>query len=302
MRRSGGRIIARAIEALEREGIAVRALPTRGPGNAAEIAREAAREDADLILVAGGDGTINEAINGMAGSRIPLGILPAGTANVLAVELGIGTRIEPAARRIARCVPERISIGRVETDAGARYFALMAGIGLDAQIVYEVNARLKAALGKAAYWVAGFSHMTRRLPEFEVVLGGERVRCGFALASRVRNYGGDLTIAANASLLEHDFEVVLFQGSNPLRYTAYLLGALTRTLTNFRGVTIERARTLEIPAAPDRRIYVQVDGEFAGHLPARIEIVEDSITLLMPADARTRLGSRVMGALVPAPR
>ena len=252
------------------------------------------------MLVAGGDGTINEVINGMAMSHVPLGILPAGTANVLSIELGFGTRIEKAARMISQCVPERISIGRAETDVGSRYFVSMAGVGLDAQIVYDVNARLKAATGKIAYWVAGVSKFFGVMPEFDVLMGNERMRCGFALASRVRNYGGDLTIASNASILEHDFEVVLFQGRNPLRYGMYFMGVLTRTLPSFNGVIIDRARKLEIPNAPDRRIYVQVDGEYAGHLPAKIETVEDALTVLMPADARTRLGVKVAEALLPA--
>lgn len=300
VRRSGGAIIRRAVEVLESSGVHVQLIPTTGPGTAADIARDAVSRDLDLVLVAGGDGTINEVVNGMAMSHVPLGILPAGTANVLAIELGIGTKIEAAARRITECVPERISIGRVHTDAGPRYFASMAGVGLDAQIVYEINARLKSAIGKAAYWVAGFSRLTRWLPEFDVIVSGEQVRCGFALASRVRNYGGDLTIAANASLLEHDFEVVLFSGRNPLRYAGYFMGVLTRTLPSFRGIRIEHARRIDIPEASDHRIYVQVDGEYAGHLPARIEVVEDALSILMPADARTRLAVKVTEALLPA--
>jgi YegS/Rv2252/BmrU family lipid kinase len=300
VRRSQGKIITRAVEALERQGIRVRAIPTHGPGAATEIAREAVSKDIDLVLVAGGDGTINEVVNGMAMSHVPLGILPAGTANVLSIELGFGARIERAARMINECVPERISIGRVETDLGPRYFVSMIGVGLDAQIVYDVNAWLKAALGKIAYWVGGVSKFLSFMPEFDVQMGQERIRCGFALASRVRNYGGDLTIACNASILEHDFEVVLFQGRNPLRYALYFLGVLTRTLPSFRGVRIDHARKLVIPDAPDHRIYVQVDGEHAGHLPAKIEIVEDALTVLMPADTRTRLGVKVAEALLPA--
>jgi diacylglycerol kinase (ATP) len=214
--------------------------------------------------------------------------------------LGIGTKIEPAARLVKHCVPERIALGRVHTDLGSRYFGLMAGIGLDAHIVYTVNARLKAALGKGAYWIGGFSQALRLVPQFDVVVNGEKRCCGFGLASRVRNYGGDLTLAANASLLESDFEIVLFEGRNPLKYALYLLGAVTGTIANFRGIHVDRARVLEIPAARDRRIYVQVDGEYAGHLPARIEIVEDALTLLMPADARTRLALKVSEALLPA--
>ena len=131
-------------------------------------------------------------------------------------------------------------------------------------------------------------------------MNGRMHRCGFALASRVKNYGGDLTIAANASLLEHDFEVVLFEGRSPFRYLFYFLGVLLRLLPRLRGIAIERATALELRAPTDSRIYVQVDGEYAGHLPAQIEIVEGALTLLLPADARQRLGIKVTEALMPA--
>lgn len=300
VRSSNGRIVTRAVEVLEQEGIRVRVLPTQGPGTATKMAQDAVNTDPDLILVAGGDGTINEVANGMAFSHVPLGILPAGTANVLAVELGLGVRIEAAARRIPQCAPERISIGQVQTALGSRYFLMMAGVGLDAHIVYELNPSLKASWGKLAYWAAGFGRVGQPITQFDAALNGSLYRCGFALASRVKNYGGDLTIAANASLLEHDFEVVLFEGRNALRYLTYFLGVLTRTLPSFRGITVERARKLEVRCPEDQRAYVQVDGEFAGRLPARIEIIDSALTLLMPADARQRLGVKVTEALLPA--
>ncbi len=278
----------------------VRVVPTKGAGTATELAKEAVASDPDLILAAGGDGTINEVANGMVFSNVPLGIIPAGTANVLAVELGLGTKAEAAARTIPSCAPERISIGQVHTDMGSRYFLLMAGAGLDAHIVYQLNPATKASLGKLAYWVAGFSRVVLPLVQFDAVMNGSTNRCGFALASRVKNYGGDLTIASNASLLEHDFDVVLFRGRFAVRYLAYLFGVLTRTLPSIRGITTDRARRLELQCASDPRVYVQVDGEFAGRLPARIEIIESALTLLMPADARQRLAISVTEALLPA--
>ncbi len=300
MRRSKGRIIARTLQVLEEEGIRVTAIPTHGAGTATEIAREAVSRDIDLVLVAGGDGTVNEVVNGMAGSHVPLGVLPAGTANVLAVELGLGTRIERAARRVTECVPERVAIGRIHSGGESRYFLLMAGVGLDAHIVYDLNLGLKDRLGKLAYWVSGFGRFRQWVPQFQVQVNGAEHQCGFVLASRVRNYGGDLTIASNASFFEDDFEVVLFRGRSPLRYVVYFLGVLMGTLPSFKGVAVERTRRLDLCCADDRSVYVQVDGEFAGRLPARIEIVEDGISLLMPADARMRLAVKVTEALLPA--
>ena len=226
---------------------------------------------------------MNEVVNGAVHSDVPVGILPGGTANVLAMELAIGWRLEPAAKLISECTPQRISLGLLRC-AGEepRYFALMAGAGLDAHIVYHISARLKMALGKVAYWIAGFIHGTRLLPEMTVEVDGNSYRSSFALASRVRNYGGDLEIARNITLLDHDFEIVLFRGSNPLRYIKYLLAVMIRRAEGLKGVTVLRASGLRLTAPENRHIYIQVDGEYAGRLPADIEIVPHCLTLLLP--------------------
>jgi diacylglycerol kinase (ATP) len=302
LRGAGLRKIERAVAALEQRGMRVRTVATSKAGEATGLARRAVSEGADLILTAGGDGTINEAANGVIGSAVPFGILPGGTANVLAMELGFGANMDKAVHALAACSPQRIAVGRLTNDLGSRYFLMMAGAGLDAEIVYRISARLKESWGKLAYWIATSARLTRSLPELSARVSGGDVRCGFALASRVKNYGGDLSIATGASLIEDDFEVVLFRGRHPLRYAAYFLGVATGTLSRFRGVTVMRSRRVELSAPEDRRIYAQVDGEFAGHLPAIIEIVPDALSLMVPADFHKRLALRAGGALMPAAR
>jgi len=276
---------------------------TTGPRTAEACARRAVDENVDMILVAGGDGTVNEVINGVTPSRIPVGIVPAGTANVLACELGLGTHYRRAVGMVSQCVPERVALGRLRNAEGEeRYFLLMAGVGLDAEIVYRLSGPLKAWAGKAAYWIAGFAHALRWVSQFDAKAAGQNMRCGYALASRVRNYGGDLEIARGANLLEDDFEIVLFRGRNPLRYGIYFAGVLGGFLPHIRGIRVERATRAEFTAPEDSRIYVQVDGEFAGHLPASIEIVPDALSLLVPDDFRARTPARVLvGANLPVP-
>ncbi len=258
-------------------------MPTSGPRTATAIARDCIEQGADLILVAGGDGTINEVVNGMVHSDVPLGVIPGGTANVLAVELGLGCRVEAAARTLAKSTPERISLGLLRTASQEpRYFALMTGAGLDAHIVYNVSARLKSAMGKAAYWIGGLVHGLRILPEFTAEVNGREYRASFALVTRVRNYGGDLEIARRISLLDDDFEVVLFQGVNPLRYMTYLAAVMIGAAERLKGVTVLRAERVTFALPEDRRIYVQIDGEFAGPLPATVEIVPQALSLLVP--------------------
>jgi diacylglycerol kinase family enzyme len=261
-------------------------VPTTGPRTAAAIAREQVAGGADLVLAAGGDGTLNEVAEGMVGSQVPLGILPGGTANVLATELKLGSNLERVAGRLERCRPIRIPAGHVTCAGGAvsRHFLLMAGIGLDAHIVYRVSGPLKAATGKFAYWVAGWTLLGRRLAEFRVEMNGVSRQCSFALVSKVRNYGGDFEIAREVRLADDRFEVVLFEGRSTLPYVKYFGGLMLNRLNGMKGVTVERAQCLRLLAPEDRRVYLQIDGEFAGELPAEIHIVPDALTLLVPEE------------------
>jgi diacylglycerol kinase (ATP) len=282
LRRDPDRILQRTIAALAHGSIAPRPLPTSAPGHADSLAREAVRQGADLVLVLGGDGTVNEVVQGLIDSNVPLGVLPGGTANVLAMELGLGSRLEAAARMLVEFEPRPVALGRITGSFGSRYFLLMAGAGLDANIVYEVSAGLKNAAGKLAYWAAGLLRFFKRVEQFEVGIDHEVHRCGFALVSRVRNYGGDLEIASGASLHDDDFEVVLFEGSNPLRYAWYMLNVAAKRVQRTRGVRVLHAHNVEILTnAP-----VQIDGEYLGRQTVSIEIVPGALQLLLPVKPR----------------
>jgi diacylglycerol kinase (ATP) len=279
IRRNPERTLQRTKDALARASIEPRLAPTSGPGDATRIARESAEAGADLISGLGGDGTINEIVNGMVHSRAALGILPAGTANVLAMELGLGSRLDRAITRLTGCVERRVAVGRLcGAGIAPRHFLAMGGVGLDAKIVYDLSSDLKARAGKLAYWLSGFGHARERVRQFDATVNGETFRCGFVLASRVRNYGGDLEIATGASLVRDDFDVVLFEGSNPLRYLWYMFGVGAKRVKTMRGIHSFHASAIDF--AGDA--HVQIDGEYAGRLPARIEIVPAALTLLMP--------------------
>ena len=289
MVRSKGQLLQATIDALKRNGHEAKPVPTTGPNTAAAIVRECINEGADVILAAGGDGTINEIVNGMIGSQVPLGILPVGTANVLACEMGMRTHAPSAADLLASAVPARIAAGRISGGLSeGRHFLLMAGIGLDAMIVYNIDAEMKAKLGKVAYWIGGFQQLGKKLIEFDVRVNGDTHRCSFALASRVRNYGGDLNIARQVTLFAEDFEVVLFKGANSLPYLKYFAGVLVNQLPRLSGVEVLRTRALEVSAAADPRVYIQIDGEYAGRGPAKFEIVPDAVTLLVPPEFHSR--------------
>ena len=285
MKSGDGRIVERVLKALSRAGHQVTVTPTPGPSAATGLARDSIAAGADLIAVLGGDGTINEVAEGMIGSRIPLGILPGGTANVLANELGLAGKPENVAGRLADLEPRRIGTGRVHcAGADPRHFLAMAGVGLDAHIVYGLSADTKKRWGKLAYWAGGLSQLTRTLEEFDVEIDGQTYRSSFALLTKVRNYGGDLEIARRVNILDDQFEVILFEGSSPGRYLKYLTGVAANRLDGMSGVTILRARKACFRAEDCERVHVQIDGEYAGQLPGEVEIVPDALTLLIPAD------------------
>jgi diacylglycerol kinase (ATP) len=242
-------------------------------------------------VAAGGDGTVNEIMEGMVHSDVPLAILPGGTANVLAMEMTLGNNLERVAERLHELKPHRIAVGHLSCDGGSvqRHFLLMAGIGVDAHIVYHVDGGLKARIGKLAYWMAGGSLLGRSLPSFHVTAEGQERVCSFALATRVRNYGGDFEIARSVSLFDCDFEVVLLQGRTSLGYVKYVLGMALNRLSGMKGVTVLRSDRMTISSPEDSRVRVQIDGELAGQLPAEIRIVPDALTLLVPPEYERRM-------------
>jgi len=273
----------RAEHALRKHARLVTRHATRGPRTAGEVARECAAAGSDLIVAAGGDGTINEVADGLMGSAVPLGILPAGTANVLATELKLGGSVERAARNLGACLPRRVSMGKLSFgDGTSQHFLLMAGAGFDARIVFNLDTGMKSRFGKAAYWLGGAQQIGRKLEEFEVEADGVRHTCSFALISKVRNYGGDFEIARNVRLMDDEFEVVLLAGSNSFRYVLYLAGVAANQLRNLPGVTIYRASVVRLLPRDGEAVHLQVDGEYAGQLPATVSTEQDGVMLLLP--------------------
>jgi diacylglycerol kinase family enzyme len=274
-------------KALAAAGHGVTVLTTEGPGTAGRIARRRIEEGSDLILALGGDGTLNELLPGVAHTPVPLGVIPGGTANVFAREVGLGVDALKAVRRLGDCVPVRVPLGVLtcEAEAEARYFLLMTGVGFDAHIVYRLNLPLKARTGQLAYWVSSLREFLRRLDEFQVEANGESFACTFALVSRVRNYAGYLHIARRVSLTRPEFEAVLFKGCSPLRYyLKYLAAVVAGTASNVKGMSFLRARSVRLCGPAGTPVYIQVDGEYAGRLPASVTLEPDALTLLVPPE------------------
>lgn len=285
IRRHGLQRLDLAIQILERAGYRATLVATTGPQTAGKIAHHLAEHDGvDTIFVAGGDGTVNEVMNGLVHSDTALGVLPAGTANVLANELKIGAWKEALAS-VPRLQSVRIPVGRVVTANGVdRYFLMMAGVGFDARMVYSVKPEFKRSLGKLAYWLAGFSQLGKTLEQFSVTIDGATHLASFCLATKVRNYGGDIEIATSVHLSDRNLEVILFEGRFTAEYLVHLLRIVSGRLQTANGIRVLRARHIELHPSSDDPVHLQVDGELAGVLPATISVEPDALTLLVPPE------------------
>jgi diacylglycerol kinase (ATP) len=269
-------------EQLKSLGVDVEVRMTTAPGDATAIAFKAAHNGTADVIVAGGDGTINEAIQGMAGTRARLGVIPRGTANVLARELGLPLDPTKAAELIAGGQSRTIHFGVAIDEASntKRYFLLMAGIGLDASVVRRVQPGLKKVLGKGAFWISGLSHLASWSPHpFSLEINGERYNATFAAIGNAARYGGDLSITPRARLDQPEFEICIIETFSRFRYLHLLSQAMRSGLSqNREGVRFLQARSLQaIGDAP-----VQVDGEVIGQLPMRFEIAPHSLEVIVP--------------------
>ena len=272
---------------LQSGGLTVQMAPTMSAGHATQLAAEAVKTGADLIVSMGGDGTVNEILNGMVRSSVPLAVIPGGTANVFCCETGIPRDAVKAARQLPHWVEARVALGRIHASKAAeRFFLLMAGAGLDAGIVQRVEPGIKRRLGKLAYWIAGLRTFGSGISILKVRAEGREFVTGFALTSRVANYGGDLTIATRASLFADHFELVTFSGRSTIPYGLYLAGAVLAYTTKLPGVQSTITQRVELMPIDGDPVYLQIDGEAVGQLPATIDLVPAALTILVPPAAK----------------
>ncbi len=263
---------------------------TTGRGSGTELAREAVRQGAQLAIACGGDGTINEVVNGLAGSHVPLAVLPAGTANVLAKELGLPWNVPAAARLIPSGSPRRIALGlAVSSGQGGaqRYFMSMGGAGPDGSMIYSVDPRLKQRAGILAYWLEGLRHLfVYPLTPFQVTVAGQRTDATLVVVGRTKHYGGPFRITTGASLFENSFQMALCTTRSRFRYVLYMPAVWFSTLPRMRDVHFLKAASVRCEPSTEQPIYVQVDGEAAGKLPVEFRIVPHALALVVPGSPR----------------
>ncbi len=263
---------------------------TTGPGHATEIAARAANEGRGLVIACGGDGTLNEVINGLAaqqnGHRVPLALLPGGTANILAKELDLPWDIPSAAEKLVRGTVKEIALGLaipLEQPEKKKYFLSVGGAGPDGMIVYSLDLELKARLGILAYWWQGAREVFRyNFSHFRILVGDQKIDASLVIVGRTKNYGGPFKITTGADLFENQFEVMALTTQSGLRYLSYLPSLWTGNLRGTEGVHFHKADTVICEPLDKNPLYAQVDGEPLARLPVEFKIVPRALKLLVP--------------------
>ena len=271
--------LALAIEILETAGMDIDLRATTGPGDAIRLAARLGSAY-DTVLAAGGDGTINEVINGLMAlaDPPPLGILPLGTANVLAHELGLPLYARGAAETIAAGRVRRIRPGLINGD---RHFTMMVGAGFDARVVARVRSRTKRVVGKAVYYTAMAQEVLFYRPgPIRVQIGNTVHEAGCVIVARGHYYGGSFVVAPAARLDDPVLHVCLFERDRRWPAAGYLLALGLGRLQKCPGFRIVPTQSVSLEAATDQP--TQIDGDADGSLPIDITVADRSVAILAP--------------------
>ena len=298
-RRSGS--IQSVLHVLRDAGIEVEALETHGPGSATELARQAIAAGCDTILACGGDGTVHTVLQALAGSCVALGVIPLGTANVLAVDLGLAGPAERAARKLLTAHPVQIPVPRIhfhnlDGQPDSRYFIVAAGVGADALLMSRLNARLKRRLGYLLYVLEALRiWASSPFPLFEascVDARTEQRRSALVsqlLAVRVRSFGGALhELAPGATLHNGKLRLLAFETRSRLRYLSFMMAVVFKRHAFANDIGLWKTAAVDCAQinGDQETIFVEADGELLGTLPVRMEVAEEMLTLLVPEGAR----------------
>ncbi len=270
----------RVLDVLLANGVHLELAETSYPGHATLLARQAACRGAALVVAAGGDGTIAEVANGLIGHQSMLGIIPLGTANVLARELALPFDPDAIAASLAFRRTRMLWPGLAQRAGQDLLFVQMLGVGFDAQVVHQLSLRLKRALGRTAYVLQTLRELARYpYTPIRLCIDGKEVIAGSAIVSKGRLYAGPYTLAPDATPTEPGFHVALFQRSGPAATLVYGAALPLHLLPYAPGLTLMRAKRIEMLGLS---VPAQADGDPAGHTPLTISDAPSPLRVVVP--------------------
>lgn len=252
---------------------------TSEPGEATVIAQNAVRKKYDMIIAAGGDGTINEVINGIIGTKAVLGIIPLGTINILAQELGISSNFTRSLETLFSGEVKSIDIGKVND----RYFVSMAGFGIDSYAIYRVNRKLKKYLGVLTYIMAGFYsifHYHRR--KIDLNIDDHRIDDTgfFVVIENVSSYAGIFKIAPYADVNDGLLDLCVFKKMGLIHVFRYFLGIALKKHIHYPDVRYYQCKKVVLTSK--NNVLVHTDGDLIGSLPAHVTVGNKKLKILVP--------------------
>lgn len=230
------------------------------------------------VISVGGDGTLNEVINGIVGTDCQLGVIPTGDVNVLAVELGIPHDIEKAAAIAVSGDVKKIDLGRVND----RYFSVMCGIGLDAEIISQVKPIVKEVFSEAAYPMTGIKSLINYKPEHLLIkIDNSLLSEGYyVVVSNSKNYGGTFSIARKADITDGYLDVCIFKNKSVASFIRHIAAIAAGKNLSSKGFEYYRAKEVQVQA--EKPVLIQTDGEVVGTTPADIKVVPKKLQIMMP--------------------
>ena len=264
---------------LSDQGMSAELFPTCSPGHATTTAREVA-SFSDTVVAVGGDGTANEVVNGLVGTPAALGIIPAGTVNVMAQELGLPRSVILACRVLAQRKTTLVDLGQVND----RFFLLMAGAGIDALTVKHIRPHAKRYLRELAFVAAGFGKLVAKPPTpFLVRVEQQEYQATFFVASNARRYAGNLTLTPCADPFDGLLDMLIFTGTTRASLAVFWMKAPSKLhLRDPQVIRIRGKEALLKPLGDGDSVWFQTDGEVAGTLPARVKIHPRVLPVVVP--------------------
>ena len=249
---------------------------TAAPGDARVAAERAVDEGFTTIVAAGGDGTVNEVVNGIAGSDVALGILPVGTMNVFAAELGLPSDLDEAWAIIRAGRTRKIDLVRANT----RYFVQLAGVGLDAQVVQETSWNFKKNFGPLSYVISAAQIAARKPPRLLVEADGLEREGSFVLIGNGRYYGGPVAFFKDARIDDGKLDVLIFKNLGYLDLARYLTNIFMGKHTRLSDLEYFQTKKAAVRSAED--VPVEVDGEAVMRLPVTFRISSRKLRVVVP--------------------